>query len=159
MNPDDSHKISGNSSFQKSFWNYLSKSSLGIFKKFLFSFLVISLVPLLAFGIYTVVNISTVKDDIVNHAIVDIDQKTQETLELQAVLTAEGVQKFYGSVRTIFFFYVIRNFPPMIFSSSAGSISLKSGLKWEQTNIHTNLTCLYPCIKKFHLWKLTDRKK
>lgn len=94
MNPDDSHKISGNSSFQKSFWNYLSKSSLGIFKKFLFSFLVISLVPLLAFGIYTVVNISTVKDDIVNHAIVDIDQKTQETLELQAVLTAEGVQKF-----------------------------------------------------------------
>ncbi len=94
MNPDVSNKSSGNSSFQKSFWNYLSKSNLGIFKKFLFSSLVISIIPLLAFGIYTVIKISTVRDDIVNHAIVDIDQKTQETLEVQAVLTAEAVQKF-----------------------------------------------------------------
>ncbi len=81
-------------SFQKSFWNYLGQKRFGIFKKFLLSFLIISIIPLLAFGIYTIVNISSVGENIVRHAKLDIDQKTQETMEVQAVLTAEAVQKF-----------------------------------------------------------------
>ncbi len=92
---EDSSKIrSGNSLFQKNFWNYLNKSSFGIFKKFLFSFLIISIAPVLAFGFYTILNISSVRDDIIKHATEDIDLKTQETMEVQAVLTAEAVQKF-----------------------------------------------------------------
>ncbi len=86
--------------FQNSFWNYLSKPSFGIFKKFLFSFLIISIVPLLAFGIYTLLNLSTVGENIVQHAIQDIDQKSQETMEVQAVLVAEAVQKFLRQCET-----------------------------------------------------------
>jgi PAS domain S-box-containing protein len=94
MNDDSSNISSQNSSSQKNFWNYLNKSNFGIFKKFLFSFLVISIIPLLAFAIYTMISISSVRNDIVKHTKLDIDQKTQETMEIQAVLTAEAVQKF-----------------------------------------------------------------
>jgi PAS domain S-box-containing protein len=87
-------------SFQKSFWNYLGQPRFGIFKKFLLSFLIISILPLLAFGIYTILNLSSVGENIVQHAKLDIDRKTQETMEVQAVLVAEAVQKFLRQCET-----------------------------------------------------------
>ena len=94
MKADLKNKNSGNSIFQKNFWNYLTKPRFGIFKKFLFSFLLISIAPLLVFSFYTLMNISSVRNDIINHAKSDIDQKTKETMEVQAVLTAKAVERF-----------------------------------------------------------------
>ena len=94
MSDKSFNSSSGNSLFQRSFWNYLSKPNLGLFKKFLFSFLLISIAPLLVFGFYTLLSISSIRNDIIKHTTEDIDQKTQETMEIQAVLTAEAVQKF-----------------------------------------------------------------
>ena len=94
MKADLNNKNSGNSIFQKNFWNYLTKPRFGIFKKFLFSFLFISIAPLLVFSFYTLMNISSVRNDIINHAKSDIDQKTEETMEVQAVLTAKAVERF-----------------------------------------------------------------
>ncbi len=39
-------------------------------------------------------NISSVRNDIIKHAKTDIDQKTEETMEVQAVLTAKAVERF-----------------------------------------------------------------
>ncbi len=39
-------------------------------------------------------NISSVRTDIIQHAKTDIDQKTKETMEVQAVLTAKAVERF-----------------------------------------------------------------
>ncbi len=39
-------------------------------------------------------NISSVRNDIIQHAKTDIDQKTEETMEVQAVLTAKAVERF-----------------------------------------------------------------
>ncbi len=94
MKADFSSKNSGRLLFQKNFWNYLTRSRFGIFKKFLFSFLLISIAPLLVFGIYTLMNISSVRTDIIKHVRTDIDQKTEETMEVQAVLTAKAVERF-----------------------------------------------------------------
>lgn len=94
MNTELNKKNSGNSFFQKNFWNYLTKPRFGIFKKFLFSFLLISIAPLLVLGFLTLMNISSVRNDIVQHVKTDIDQKTEETMEVQAVLTAKAVERF-----------------------------------------------------------------
>ena len=94
MKVESSSRKSGTSIFQKNFWNYLARPRFGIFKKFLFSFLLISIAPLLVFSFYTLVNISSVRNDIINHAKSDIDQMTQETMEVQAVLTAKAVERF-----------------------------------------------------------------
>ncbi len=88
------NKNSGNSLFQKNFWNYLTKPRFGIFKKFLFSFLLISIAPLLVFVFLTLMNISSVRSDIIQHVKTDIDQKSEETMEVQAVLTAKAVERF-----------------------------------------------------------------
>ncbi len=96
--------------FQKKFWSYLNTSNFGIFKKFLFAFLVISLVPLTAFGIYTLININNIKEDIVNHTTVNIDQKTQETIELQAALIAGEVERFLRD--RVNDLQTIKNLPP-----------------------------------------------
>ena len=86
--------VGNKKSSQKKFWDYITRSNFGIFKKFLFAFLVVSLIPLSAFGIYTLIKINDVKNDIVNHTTLNIDQKTQETMELQAEVIANNVEKF-----------------------------------------------------------------
>ncbi|MGD9898263.1 MAG: ATP-binding protein [Calditrichaceae bacterium] len=74
--------------------SYLPDFRLGIFKKFLLSFLVIAILPLLIFGFFTLFTMNSLKSDIYEQVLQAIDQKTQESMELQAVLTATMVQKF-----------------------------------------------------------------
>lgn len=66
----------------------------GIFHKILISSLLISSLPILVFGIYAYISIDSVGADIVNRVIQTLDQRTRETMELQAVLTANTVSKF-----------------------------------------------------------------
>ena len=88
MLDNDKNILDSRKSFPKSFRKYLAKSNLGIFKKFLFSFLIISILPLFIFATYTLLKISTVNEEIINKVTLNIDQKTQETEILMVEMVA-----------------------------------------------------------------------
>ncbi len=94
MNNSSSPNNGSESKFQKNFFSYITTSHFGIFKKFLLAFLVVSLIPLSGFALYTIINLNNTKEDIVDHITSDIDKETQKTLELQAVQIANSVQIF-----------------------------------------------------------------
>ncbi len=121
--------------FQKNFWSYLNTSNFGIFKKFIFSFLIISLVPLLVFSVFTLINISSVKEEIVNQVTASSDQKTKESMELQAVLTAESVRKFLRKRENDLFILKQIEFNPQNFRLF--SLQHKSEI-WQRTGTNKN---------------------
>lgn len=75
-------------------WKYIPGSRLGIFRKFLISFLLIAILPLLVFGIYSYMSISEVGTSSVENVRRSLDNKTREALELQASMVAERVKEF-----------------------------------------------------------------
>jgi len=79
---------------QKNIWDYFPHSRLGIFRKFLISFLLIAILPLLLFGIYSYMSISNFGNSSVHNIRISIDNKTREALELQASMVAEKVKAF-----------------------------------------------------------------
>ncbi len=85
-----------NTVFGKSsdFWSYFPHTTLGIFRKFLISFLLIAILPLLIFGIYSYSSMSRVGKTSIARVKETIDQKTRETLVLQAVQAAGEVRRF-----------------------------------------------------------------
>jgi len=80
--------------FRGDFWSYFPGTKLGIFRKFLASFLLISILPLLIFGIYSYSSMSRVGKTSIERVRESIDEKTRGTLVLQAIQTAEGVKTF-----------------------------------------------------------------
>ncbi|KAA3636475.1 MAG: histidine kinase, partial [Calditrichaeota bacterium] len=69
-------------------------SQYGIYKKVLLITLILSVTPILIFGLYTILTLDTTGDDIVNEIENVLDSKVRETLELQAHFTASSVTKF-----------------------------------------------------------------
>ena len=68
--------------------------NFGIFKKLLLAFLVISLLPLLISGGYSIYKIKTMNNDFVEVIQNTIEKKTQETIELQAVMVAAEIENY-----------------------------------------------------------------
>jgi PAS domain S-box-containing protein len=66
----------------------------GIFSKFLISFLLLSLFPLILFGVLSFFSIQSIGDKIVDDAFLMVDLKTQHTLEVQASNVAKRVENF-----------------------------------------------------------------
>ncbi len=73
---------------------YLPSKKLGIFRKFLISFLLISILPLLLFGLYSYSSISRVGKTSIQRVKETIDEKTKETLIMQAVQAAGEIRSF-----------------------------------------------------------------
>ncbi len=72
----------------------MPKSKFGIFRRFLFSFILIALIPLIIFFIYTSYVYDDLEKNVSKHLTESIDQKTRETTELQAVLIAQTIERF-----------------------------------------------------------------
>ncbi|MCB9205918.1 MAG: GAF domain-containing protein [Ignavibacteriales bacterium] len=70
------------------------KKYFGIFSKFLISFLLIALLPLIFFGVLSFLSIQSIGEKIVDDAFLMVDLKTQQTLEVQASNVARRVEKF-----------------------------------------------------------------
>ena len=66
----------------------------GILRKFLITFLIISVSPLLIFSVYTLITISSTGRQIESQLMKNIDDKTKETIEFQAILIANSIEKF-----------------------------------------------------------------
>lgn len=66
----------------------------GIFKKLLLAFLSISLLPLIISSGYSLYKIKTMNSDFVNTIRTTIEDQTQETIELQAVMIASKVENY-----------------------------------------------------------------
>lgn len=66
----------------------------GIFNKFLISFLLVSVVPLIIYGLISIYSIQSIGNNIVEEAFLMADRKTQEDLKLQALLIAKHTQNF-----------------------------------------------------------------
>ncbi len=66
----------------------------GLFGRIVIALLLISAVPITIFGLVTYLSITSVGEEIVTQVFDTIDNKTRETMELQAVLTARSVSKF-----------------------------------------------------------------
>jgi len=62
--------------FRGDFWSYFPGTKLGIFRKFLASFLLISILPLLIFGIYSYSSMSRVGKTSIERVRESIDEKT-----------------------------------------------------------------------------------
>jgi PAS domain S-box-containing protein len=88
------YKKGNNPKAAKDFWSYLPHFRFGIFKKFLGAFLVISLIPIIIFTAYTTITIKSLRNNIVDHVKKTFDKKTQETMEMQATVAAQAVQRF-----------------------------------------------------------------
>ncbi len=71
-----------------------TNSNLGIFKKFLFSFIIVAIVPIILFGIISILTIKSTSDSIFNDVKNSIDEQTKITIELQASLVAKSVSRF-----------------------------------------------------------------
>jgi PAS domain S-box-containing protein len=80
--------------FNNAIGKYLPKSKFGIFRRFLFSFIAISLLPLIVFFIYTSGVYDDLETTVSKHLTESIDQKTRETTELQSVLIAHTIERF-----------------------------------------------------------------
>jgi uncharacterized membrane protein YukC len=88
------YKKGNNQKAAKDFWSYLPHFKFGIFKKFLGAFLVISLLPIIIYTAYTTITIKSLRNNIVDHVKSTFDKKTQETMEMQATVAAQAVQRF-----------------------------------------------------------------
>ncbi len=84
----------GKKTFHTAIGKYLPQSRLGIFRRFLLSFLLISLIPLIVLFIYTSYVYDKLETNVSTHLTETIDQKTRGTTELQAVLIARTIEKF-----------------------------------------------------------------
>ena len=73
---------------------YLPKTKFGIFRRFLISFLLISIIPIFIFGLYSIYTLNQLDNDITKKVKNTIDNKTLQELELQAIYTANAVNKF-----------------------------------------------------------------
>lgn len=73
---------------------YLPSSKFGIFRRFLITFLLISIIPVFFLGLYSLYTLTDLDKDITRHVKQTLDNKTLAELELQAVYTARSVSKF-----------------------------------------------------------------
>ncbi len=73
---------------------YLPKPHLGIFRRLLTSFLLISIIPILIFGYYTTFTLDNIDKKLTGKIKTAINEKTLESLELQAIYIAKSVRKF-----------------------------------------------------------------
>ncbi|NOX17175.1 MAG: PAS domain S-box protein [Chlorobi bacterium] len=78
----------------KLFKNFLSESNFGIFKKLLSSFILIATLPVILFGIFGIVKLSSASEKINEQIKNSIDAHTQVTIELQAIMAAKSIEKF-----------------------------------------------------------------
>lgn len=65
-----------------------------IYKKALLVSLGISIIPILVFGLYTIITLNSTKDEIVNEIQIVVEDKVRDALELQAFQTANLVSRF-----------------------------------------------------------------
>ena len=75
-------------------WSYRPNARFGIFRKVLFSFLALTLIPIVILGLYTLNIISDVGDEMAERTTNSLNQKIRDALELQAVLTAKSLTVF-----------------------------------------------------------------
>ncbi len=75
-------------------WSYRPQARFGIFRKVLFSFLIVTLVPLLILGIYSLDVLGKVGEEMAERTTNSINLKIRDALELQAVLTAKSLSNF-----------------------------------------------------------------
>ncbi len=80
--------------FNIAFEKYLPKSKFGIFRRFLISFILISLIPLIIYYFYTSYVYDDLEKTVSKHVTETIDQRTRNTTELQAVLLARTIERF-----------------------------------------------------------------
>jgi len=73
---------------------YHIRSNLGIFRKFLFSFIIIAILPIVLFGIISLFTVKSTGNQIFNYVKNSIDNQTKITMELQASLVAKSVSRF-----------------------------------------------------------------
>ena len=78
----------------KLFKNFLAESNFGIFKKFLFSFILIATLPVVFFGIFGIYKLNAASEEIYGHIKNSIDEHTQVTIELQTIMAAKSIEKF-----------------------------------------------------------------
>ncbi len=76
------------------FWRYLPGSRFGIFRKFLASFLIISIFPLFIYGIYSYLSISRIGKTSIEKVKESIDEKTKSAIINQAKEDAYLIQDF-----------------------------------------------------------------
>ena len=79
---------------QKNRTSIFSFSGFGIYRKVLLLTLAISLTPILIFAIYTMVALDRTGGSIVDETESAVDEKVRQSIELQAVLTANSVSRF-----------------------------------------------------------------
>ncbi len=75
-------------------WSYRPQARFGIFRKVLFSFLFVTLVPLIILGLYSLNIIGSVGEEMAERTTSSINHKIRDALELQAVLTAKSLTIF-----------------------------------------------------------------
>ncbi|GEM_PF-178894 len=75
-------------------WSYYPNARFGIFRRVLISFLLLSVIPLIILGAYTLHKIDRVGTQISREATQSLNRKIRDALELQAVLTARSVSQF-----------------------------------------------------------------
>jgi len=78
----------------KTFWRYLPSSRFGIFRKFLLSFLIISILPLFIYGIYSYLSISRIGRTSIEKVKESIDEKTKESIINQTKEQAYLIKNF-----------------------------------------------------------------
>ncbi len=75
-------------------WSYYPNARFGIFRRVLLAFLIITIIPVLVLGVYTLKTINSAGDEIVKRTTTTLNRKTRDALELQAVLTAQSMSDF-----------------------------------------------------------------
>ncbi len=73
---------------------YLPKPHLGIFRRLITSFLLISIIPILIFGYYTTFTLDNIDKKLTVKIKDAINEKTLESIELQAIYIARSIQRF-----------------------------------------------------------------
>ena len=73
---------------------YLPKPHLGIFRRLITSFLLISIIPILIFGYYTTFTLNNIDKKLTGKIKESINKKTLDAIELQAIYIARSIQKF-----------------------------------------------------------------
>ncbi len=75
-------------------WSYRPQARFGIFRKVLFSFLFVTLIPLIILGLYSLNILGSVGEEMAERTTNSLNHKIRDALELQAVLTAKSLTIF-----------------------------------------------------------------
>jgi len=81
-------------------WSYYPNARFGIFRRVLLAFMIITIIPVLVLGVYTLKIINSAGDEIVTRTTTTLNRKTRDALELQAVLTAQSLSDFLKRCET-----------------------------------------------------------